>query len=93
MAYSTTNPPMLVTEAPLTGAGQMWRYASTHTGAEADAAGFFTNAKDLGMRAGDLLINVTTAYQQTMHSVLSVSSTGADLGDGTTVGTSTANTD
>jgi hypothetical protein len=93
MAYSTTNPPQLVSGAPLTGAGQVWRYESTHTHTAVDAAGFITNALDLGMRVKDIvLVWDTTTNAVHNHVVLTVSSTGADLSDGTAIG-STANSD
>ena len=93
MAYSTTNPPVLVSVAPLAAAGQVWRYSSTHIGTAVDAAGFFTNAKDLGMRVYDqVLVHDTTTFALMSHMVVTVSSTGADLSDGTAIG-STANSD
>ncbi len=93
MAYSTSVPPMLISVAPLAAAGQIWRYATTDAGTAVDAAGYFTNAKALGMRAGDVVINYcTTTGLSTMHSVVTVTSTGADLGDGTTIA-STSNSD
>ena len=93
MAYSTTNPPVLVSVAPLAGAGQIWRYESTHTQSAVDAAGFITNALDLGMRVKDIvLVYDTTTNAVHNHVVLAVSATGADLSDGTAIG-STANSD
>lgn len=92
MAYSTTNPPTCMT-GPLTGAGNLWQYRSTELGTAVDAAGYFTNAKDLGMKVGDMvLVYESTNVALRTHVVVTVSSTGADLSDGTTVG-STTNSD
>ena len=93
MAYSLTNPPMLVRAGPLTGAGQTFLYRATDVGTAVDAAGFITNAKDLGMRVGDVVLVLgTTAYLMTSHTVVTVSATGADLSDGVAL-TSTTNSD
>lgn len=93
MAYSTTNPPSLTSVAPLTGAGQVWQYRSTELGSAVDAAGYFTNAQALGMRVGDMvLVYESTNVVFRSHVVLTVSSTGADLSDGATMG-STTNSD
>ncbi len=93
MAYSSTNPPALTAGGPLTGAGNIWRYHSTHVGTAVDAAGFITNAKALGMKVGDTVLSYdTTTFAVMSLTVVTVSSTGADLSDGTAVG-STANSD
>jgi hypothetical protein len=54
MAYSSTNPPALVTQR-IGGGPALWLYTSTHTAAEAAASSFFSNGHALGMRAGDFL--------------------------------------
>ena len=93
MAYSTTNPPSYIA-GPLTGAGGMWLHRSTELGTAVDAAGYFTNAKDLGMKVGDnVLVYESTNIVFRTHVVITVSSTGADLSDtGGTIG-STSNSD
>ena len=94
MAYSTSNPPALVSVAPLTGAGQVWAYRSTDAGTAVDASGYISNAKTLGMRVGDL-VRVTDTFnlKTTTHYVAAISVAGAaDLADGTTIGSS-VNTD
>lgn len=93
MAYVTTNPPILTTEGPLTGAGQLWRYSSADAAATVDVAGYITNGGQLGMKVGDL-VNVydTVNLITTTHRVVSVSATApgaVDLGDGTPVGVAT----
>jgi len=93
MAYASSSPPMLTSVAPLTGAGNIWQYRSTELGTAVDAAGYFTNAKDLGMRVGDMvLVYESTNVVFRAHAVITVSSTGADLSDGATLG-STTNSD
>ena len=69
MAYSTGNPPRLMvsgwgsTVSPgstsVAAARSLWFYGSTHARADLITAGFFSNGKDLGMRAGDVLIAPT----------------------------------
>jgi len=94
MAYSTSNPPALVSVAPLAGAGQVWAYRSTDDATTVDASGYITNAKTLGMRVGDL-VRVTDTFnlKTTTHYVANITAAGAaDLADGTTIGSS-VNTD
>jgi hypothetical protein len=94
MAYSTSNPPRLQSISPLTGAGQTWVYRSTDPIATVDGAGYITNAYDLGMKAGDLVIVMDTALSIiSMSQVMTVTtSSAADLGTGTLIGSS-ANAD
>ena len=94
MPYSTSNPPSLVSVAPLTGAGQVWAYRSTEPSTTVDAIGYITNAKALGMWVGDLVrVTDTNIGKTTTHYVASISVAGAaDLSDGTTIG-STINSD
>lgn len=93
MAYSTSNPPRLIT-GQFTGAGSLWAYRSTDPIATVDGAGYITNAYDLGMKAGDLVIVQDTALSIiSMSQVMTVTtSSAADLGTGTLVGSS-ANAD
>lgn len=92
MAYASSNPPMRMF-GPLTGAGSIWQYRSTELGTAVDGAGYFTNAKDLGMKVGDaVLVYESTTNAMRSMGVVAVTSTGADLSDGTTIG-STVNTD
>jgi len=95
MAYSTTNPPSMVSVAPLVGSGQLWVYKHTDASAVVDAAGYITNAKALGMRVNDLVNSLDTSTGITsVHRVVTVNATTgvADLGDGTVIGAVT-NTD
>lgn len=98
MAYSTSNPPRLLTGAftntSSANAPSIWAYSSSDPVGTVDGAGYFTNAFDLGMKAGDLVIvNDTVNSLTSMARVQSVTtSSAADLGTGTTIGSS-ANAD
>lgn len=88
MAYSTSNPPMLVTRA-IGGRGQEWKYESTDAATAVDANGYITNAKALGMKVNDV-VRVTdtdaTPPVTTNHTVVAINANGsADLSnsDGT----------
>lgn len=78
MAYNGANL-SLTTEGPLTGAGQVWRYTEAETAANIDAAGYFADGGDRGMKVGDMLYHYDTssaaAVIVTGHVVNSVSST------------------
>lgn len=91
MAYDPSNPPGLVSRAPLYGAYQRWAYQSPDADTVVRAAGYFSNAKDLGMKVGDIVFVTDTDTQlTTSHVVLSISAAGAaDLGDGTVIGSVT----
>lgn len=75
MAYATSNPPVKVSAG--TGLSpQVWIYSA---GADAVAtvrgAGYITNAKDLGMRVGDVVISIDTTTPLVSLSRVSVVST------------------
>lgn len=88
MAYSTSNPPYLVTKA-IGGKGNIWRYESTDAAAVVDGDGYITNAKALGMKVGDTVQVVDTdavPVITTNHTVVEIKANGsADLSnsDGT----------
>ena len=91
MAYSTSNPPNLVSQ-PLArgtnGETRLWVYNSTDAPTAVRVSGYFTNGWELGLRAGDQVIVVdTNASPITMqlHIVTSASATAVDLSDGTAV--------
>lgn len=89
MAYSTSNPPSLVTQA--INGRRIWFYASTDPSTDVDASGYFTNGYALGMRQGDqvLVLDTDSTHQQmTSHTVKSaVQSTGVvNLSDGVSIG-------
>ena len=86
MAYAGTtstdpNPPGLQAGG-ITGR-QQWDYNSTHTQAEAAAAGFITDAKLLGMHYGDsILVMGSTTGVVSRHFINAVTSTGATMSAG-----------
>lgn len=86
MAYSTANPPACV-NSPTLNHPNLWLYDSADAAATVRAADYFTDAKALGMKKGDTIIQsdsvgATVAH---MYPVLSVDDDGADLGDGTAI--------
>lgn len=98
MAYSTSNPPRLITPSftNVSGECSIWSYSTADTAATVDTSGYITNGGALGMKVGDLvLVTVTGTGVITSHRVVSVSATApgaVDLGDGTAIG-ATTNTD
>lgn len=79
MAYSTSNPPVLKSTAPLTGAGQTWSYRSVDQATDVDAPGYFTNGYALGMKVGDIVevTDTDTGTTMTLHRVIAVVPGGA----------------
>ena len=87
MAYDRANPPRLHHETP---GGSGWRqfdYRNTDTVATVRAAGYITNARQLGMRVGDRLTYIKTDdnTQQEMIVVAIATNGSADLSDGTAI--------
>ena len=54
MAYSTSAPPVKIAQGM--GAGSLWYYTSTDADSDVDAAGYFTDGDDLGMKVGDFVL-------------------------------------
>lgn len=54
MAYSTSNPPQLISQG-VGGAGKVWLYKSADAEATFDDTDYITNASDLGMVTGDFV--------------------------------------
>lgn len=80
MAYATTNPPVLIS----TGTGlspQLWLYsAGADAVATVRAANYVTNAKDLGMRVGDVFISIDTSTPLvSLSRVSAVATTGSTM--------------
>lgn len=91
MAYDSTAL-VLVTEAPMTGKGQVWRYDSADASTVVDTTGYITDGGNRGMKVGDLVFAYNTAATSlTSHLVLTVNATtgAVDLSDGTVIGTAT----
>jgi len=70
MAYATTNPPKIMVPA-IGPAAAIWLYQSTDAHTDVDAAGYFTDGADLGMKANDCMFVLDTSTPTgTMHHVL-----------------------
>ena len=85
MAYAISNPPVLVVNGGLNGQNKVWFYRSVDAATLVRVSGYFTNGFDLGMRSGDLLIQVDTdasplAMQLMIVNAASASAT--DVSDG-----------
>jgi hypothetical protein len=93
MAYAVTNPPVRMSEYPLTSfgnsqgaGGAIWVYKSTDAATTVRVAGYITNAAKLGMQVGDsVFVHDTDAapYTVTWHIVTAINATtgAADLSD------------
>lgn len=77
MGYATTNPPHAMT--PMIGTGPtLWIYSDTDAHTDVDAAGYFTDGADRGMKAGDVMIVVDTDTNTcTIHHVLNTTTISA----------------
>ena len=78
MAYSTSNPPALVSQRVGADGGASWIYKSADTDATVNGADYITNAEDLGMKVGDpvTVIDTTTPLTSQCY-VDSISAAGA----------------
>lgn len=54
MAYSTSAPPIKLVDG-IGGSGAVWYYTETGVDSDVDAADYFTNGDDLGMKVGDVV--------------------------------------
>jgi len=93
MAYSTSQPPVLVSQG-IVGA-RTWYHESADATAAADADGFITNGVALGMKVGDIVLHrdtTSTTTAITSHKVHAISSDGlaVNLSDGTVIGSATS---
>jgi len=87
MAYSTSNPPRLALPAVGANSPNIWVYDSADAATVVRVADYFTDALDLGMKIGDIVIQSDSAAAAVAHMypVLTVDADGADLGDGTAI--------
>lgn len=97
MAYATSNPPKLLVPSFTNSTGQasLWIYQSVDNATTVDVPGYFTNAKDLGIKAGDyiwVLDNDASPPITTMHRAVSYSGTTLTISTGDTVNTGTSGT-
>ncbi|MER9410309.1 hypothetical protein [Mesorhizobium sp. M0589] len=87
MAYSTSLPPVLISQGI---AGfRFWKYESADAATAVRVNGYFTNGFKLGMRANDIVIVTATGTNATtIHTVnQATAALGVDLTDGLAVGT------
>lgn len=57
MGYSVSNPPQLIAQG-IGGSGKLWLYKSTDDENAFDDTDYITNADDLGMTTGDLVMAI-----------------------------------
>lgn len=80
MVYATAG---LKCVAPGMGSGPaLWVYSSTDPNTDVDAVGYFTDAKDRGMKVGDIVFVVDTDTGVGNTTVHSVNAIDADTGAG-----------
>lgn len=88
MAYSTDNPPALMTQGLGGAGGAKWSYDSTDAATVVRVDGYITDAKDLGMKVGDTVEQFDSAGGTVAHTyaVVAIQADGsADLSDGTAI--------
>ncbi len=87
MPYSTSNPPRLCEQDIGNQGPAFWTFTGTDTAAQVRVSGYITNARALGMKAGDVVRYTntsTTPFSIQTMSVASITAAGAaDLTDGT----------
>lgn len=88
MAYSTASPPMLLAQT-VGGGKRVWIYASTDAATVVRVTGYVTNARSLGLQAGDIVAMIDTdaspiAAQWMIVSAINSDGTG-DLSDGVAI--------
>lgn len=86
MAYSTSTPPALVTQA--IAGPRRWLYTSADAIATVNTTGYFTNGYTLGMRVGDTVeVRDTATPTTSLCTVIDVNATTgvADISDGTAI--------
>ena len=85
MGYSKDNLALLV-PVPFSGAWRMWVYRSADNIATVRAAGYISNASDMGMLRHDTVLVVDTAnHLQYWFYVAGITAGAADLTDGTQI--------
>lgn len=77
MAYSTSNPPALVSQRVGADGGAQWVYISADNAAAVNAANYFSNGDDLGMKVNDTVRIVDSDGVGTFSKVSAVTAGGA----------------
>ena len=77
MAYSTSNPPVCIFPS-VGGHAAVWIYKSTDVHTDVDATDYFTDGKELGMKADDVVIVIKSSATKgaTLHTVDAVDADG-----------------
>ena len=75
MAYATSNPPAKM--AGIMAGASLWYYTDADVDSDVDAADYFSNGDDLGMKVGDILFHFDTAGVATFFFVSAVTAGGA----------------
>lgn len=76
MTYATTNPPQAMTRG--TTGPEGWIYSSADAHTDVDAANYFSNGDDLGLKTNDFMIVIDTNVPTcTIHHVATVTAGGA----------------
>jgi len=91
MAYSSTNPPALMSQR-ITGAPSVWSYQSIDISSASAGSSYFSNGAALGMRTGDVMhiTTLTTAGAYAGHNDCRV--TVVTAGAGATITCATSST-
>lgn len=89
MAYSTSSPPSLDSQT-VGGTYREWTYRSTDAFTVVRVIGYISNARDLGMKVGDLVKCIKTdaspiSMQLATVSAINATTGAGDLSDGTAV--------
>lgn len=89
MAYSTSAPPALLVQRVGSNSHAIWSYVSTDAATAVRVDGYITNAEDLGMKVGDLVLVLdsdSSPAANHLMTVVAINANGsADLSDGTAV--------
>lgn len=85
MAYSTSNPPVSIIRAGIGNPFNVWFYRSLDALTTVRVTGYFSNADQLGINAGDVIyVQKSDTLATSIHVVMTVTALGAcDLSDGT----------
>jgi hypothetical protein len=79
MAYSTSNPPRKMAQVNGSDGITMWTYSSADNITTVRGAGYFSNAGDLGMEVGDVVLVHDTAGTTTVEYVSAVTAGAATV--------------
>lgn len=91
--YSTSNPPVMMTQGGVTGVPNLWFYSSVDNATTVDVPGYFTNAKALGIKVGDYIWvadSDASPIITTMHRAVSYSADVLTISTGDTISTGTS---